>query len=181
VSGEVPGQEAHEAAEAPFRVWMHEAGHDPDDMRTYYGVGALAEAFQGGAQAAIAAQEPHAATELAARLAETEVQFAQAESSVDDYRAALTAMQAERDDYAARLRATDQSWAKVAAECDRLRDLLDEIGVMAANAPEDGDSFGVLEEIAMRVAAASVPDATPGAAGSSAALDGWSEETGVTS
>jgi hypothetical protein len=55
-----PGQAA-EVAEAPFRVWMHEVGHDPDDMRTYYGVGALAEAFQGGTQLAAAAQEPHAA------------------------------------------------------------------------------------------------------------------------
>jgi hypothetical protein len=53
-----PGQAAGEVAEAPFRVWMHEVGHDPDDMRTYYGVGAMAEAFQGGTQAAIAAQEP---------------------------------------------------------------------------------------------------------------------------
>jgi hypothetical protein len=34
-----------------------------------------------------------------------------------------------------------------------LRELLDEIGVMAANAPEDGDSFAVLMEIAMRIAA----------------------------
>jgi hypothetical protein len=42
-----------------------------------------------------------------------------------------------------------------------LRALLDGIGVMAANAPEDGDSFGLLEEIAMRVAAAGVPDSTP--------------------
>lgn len=37
-------------------------------------------------------------------------------------------------------------------EIERLRELLDEIGVMAANAPEDGDSFGLLEEIAMRIA-----------------------------
>lgn len=43
--------------------------------------------------------------------------------------------------------------AEIIAERDRLRELLDEIGVMAANAPEDGDSFGVLEEIAMRIAA----------------------------
>lgn len=40
------------------------------------------------------------------------------------------------------------------AERDRYRELLDEIGVMAANAPEDGDSFGLLEEIAMRIAGA---------------------------
>jgi hypothetical protein len=39
-----------------------------------------------------------------------------------------------------------------------LRELLDEIGVMAANAPEDGDSFGLLEEIAMRIAAVGIPD-----------------------
>jgi hypothetical protein len=70
---------------------------------------------------------------------------------------------------------------KPAPELADLRDLLDEIGVMAANAPEDGDSFGVLEQIAMRIAAADVPDSTP-AAGQwtvtelSAALDrfyGW--------
>jgi hypothetical protein len=42
-----------------------------------------------------------------------------------------------------------------------LRSLLDGVGVMAANAPEDGDSFGVLEQIAMRIAAVDVPDSTP--------------------
>lgn len=51
-----------------------------------------------------------------------------------------------------------------APELAALRELLDEIGVMAANAPEDGDSFGVLEEIAMRIAAAGVPDSAPGSA-----------------
>lgn len=50
---------------------------------------------------------------------------------------------------------------KVRAELDTLRELLDEIGVMAANAPEDGDSFGLLEQIAMRIAAVDVPDTTP--------------------
>jgi hypothetical protein len=50
---------------------------------------------------------------------------------------------------------------KARDEADRLRELLDEIGVMAANAPEEGDSFGVLEQIAMRVAAIDVPDSTP--------------------
>jgi hypothetical protein len=49
----------------------------------------------------------------------------------------------------------------LAAERDELRKLLDEIGVIAANAPEDGDSFGLLEQIAMRIAAAGVPDSTP--------------------
>lgn len=48
---------------------------------------------------------------------------------------------------------------------DALRGLLDEIGVMAANAPEDGDSFGLLEQIAWRIAAVDVPDSTP--------LDEW--------
>jgi hypothetical protein len=59
-------------------------------------------------------------------------------------------------------------WARVSEavadrerERDRLRELLDEIGVMAANAPEEGDSFGLLEEIAMRIAAVDVPDSTP--------------------
>lgn len=50
---------------------------------------------------------------------------------------------------------------QAASELAALRELLDEIGVMAANAPEDGDSFGLLEEIAMRVAAAGVPDSPP--------------------
>lgn len=45
-----------------------------------------------------------------------------------------------------------------AAERDQLRRLLDEIGVMAANAPEDGDSFAVCEQIAMMAAGAGVPD-----------------------
>jgi hypothetical protein len=40
-----------------------------------------------------------------------------------------------------------------------LSELLEEIGVLAANAPEDGDLLGVLEEIAMRVAAAGVTGA----------------------
>jgi hypothetical protein len=50
---------------------------------------------------------------------------------------------------------------QAAGEVAALRELLDEIGVMAANAPEDGDSFGLLEEIAMRIAAADVPDSAP--------------------
>jgi len=50
---------------------------------------------------------------------------------------------------------------KAHAEADKYRELLDEIGVMAANAPEEGDSFGLLEEIAMMIAAADVPDTTP--------------------
>jgi hypothetical protein len=58
---------------------------------------------------------------------------------------------------------TDQR-NRVSETADHLRELLDEIGVMAANAPEDGDSFGVLEEIAMRIAAVDVPDSAPEAA-----------------
>jgi hypothetical protein len=46
-------------------------------------------------------------------------------------------------------------------ERDKHRELLDEVGVLAANAPEDGDSFGLLEQIAMRIAAVDVPDTTP--------------------
>lgn len=53
----------------------------------------------------------------------------------------------------------------VTAERDELRELLDEIGVLAANAPEDGDSFGLLEVIAMRIAAIGVPEREP--------LDEW--------
>jgi hypothetical protein len=55
--------------------------------------------------------------------------------------------------------------AAITAERVELRELLDEIGIIAANAPEDGDSFGLLEQIAMRIAAAGVPDSTP--------LDEW--------
>lgn len=51
--------------------------------------------------------------------------------------------------------------AELEGELAALRGLLDEIGVMAANAPEDGDSFGLLEQIAMRIAAIDVPDTTP--------------------
>jgi hypothetical protein len=58
---------------------------------------------------------------------------------------------------------TDQR-NRVSETADHLREVLDEIGVMAANAPEDGDSFGVLEEIAMRIAAVDVPDSAPEAA-----------------
>ena len=50
---------------------------------------------------------------------------------------------------------------KARDEAERYRELLDEIGVMAANAAEEGDSFGLLEEIAMMIAAADVPDTTP--------------------
>jgi septal ring factor EnvC (AmiA/AmiB activator) len=86
-----------------------------------------------------------------------------AEREMDLYRAEIARItaqrdeaRADRDDYAVRLKAADQSWTRLAAERDRLRELLDEIGVTAANAPEDGDSFGLLEEIAMRIAAADV-------------------------
>jgi hypothetical protein len=49
------------------------------------------------------------------------------------------------------------------AELARLREVLEEVGVMAANAPEDGDCFAVCEEIAMRIAAHGVPGTAPGA------------------
>ena len=54
--------------------------------------------------------------------------------------------------------ALDASTAGMAAERGNLRGLLDDIGVLAANAPEDGDSFSVLEEIVMRVASAGIPE-----------------------
>lgn len=46
---------------------------------------------------------------------------------------------------------------ELSAEVDRLRELLDEVGTLAANAPED-DAFAVCEDIAMRIAAIDVPD-----------------------
>jgi hypothetical protein len=54
----------------------------------------------------------------------------------------------------ARVLAAQAVAAPLEREIADLRALLDGIGVMAANAPEDGDSFGLLEQIAMRVAAA---------------------------
>ncbi len=53
----------------------------------------------------------------------------------------------------------------VTAEHDELRGLLDEIGVTAANAPEDGDSFGLLEQIARRPGARGAPPPPPGGYG----------------
>lgn len=95
-----------------------------------------------------------------------------AECEMDLYRAEITRItaqrdeaRADRDDYAARLKAVDQSWSKLAMERDKLRELLDEIGVMAANAPVDGDSFGLLEEIAMRIASGDVPASAPAVPG----------------
>lgn len=55
--GAAPGQAAT-PGEVPFRTWMFEVGRDPGDMRSFYGVGALAEAFQAGAEAAAAAAQP---------------------------------------------------------------------------------------------------------------------------
>jgi hypothetical protein len=52
----------------------------------------------------------------------------------------------------------EQSLLGMTTEATELRELLGEIGVMAANAVEDGDSFGLLEEIAMMIGAADVPD-----------------------
>lgn len=54
---------------------------------------------------------------------------------------------------------------RLSARLVALRELLDDIGVMAANATEDGDSFGLLEQIAFLVAAVDMPDSTP--------LDDW--------
>ena len=51
-----------------------------------------------------------------------------------------------------------EALSAVMAEHRQLRELVDEIGVMAANAPEDGDSFAVCEEIAMRIAAHGIPE-----------------------
>lgn len=46
---------------------------------------------------------------------------------------------------------------ELSAEITKLRELLDEVGTLAANAPED-DAFSVCEDIAMRIAAHGVPD-----------------------
>ena len=63
------------------------------------------------------------------------------------------------------LQETSRESSQRGARLDKALELLDEIGVMAANAPEDGDSFGLLETIAMRIAAAGVPaEPAPGLA-----------------
>lgn len=67
--------------------------------------------------------------------------------------AEIDALETERD----QLRARCDDYPELAADRDRLRELLDEIGVKAANADEDGDSFGVLEEITMMIAAHGIP------------------------
>ncbi len=58
--------------------------------------------------------------------------------------------------------------------------LLDEIGVLAANAPEDGDSFAVLEEITMRIAAHGIPDESAAATAQPAPATSDVELTDVT-
>jgi hypothetical protein len=71
---------------------------------------------------------------------------------------------ADLDAYEADIASLTDQRNRVSETAEHLRELLDEIGVMAANAPEDGDSFGVLEEIAMRIGAADMPDPAPEAA-----------------
>lgn len=67
----------------------------------------------------------------------------------DRYCARYWEMSAEVD----RLRAQCDDYPELVADRDRLRAELDDIGTICANAPEDGDSFGLLEELAMRIAA----------------------------
>ena len=98
------------------------------------------------------------------------------EAEIADLRAKLAALTAEKPRWTKRFgpvvacdhaeledayAAAHGRITEVEAERDKYRELLDEIGVMAANAPEDGDSFGLLEQIAMRIAAVDVPDTTP--------------------
>jgi hypothetical protein len=106
-----------------------------------------------------AARELQPAPELAAKPM-PRVDWARVSEAAADRERERDEARADRDDYAARLRAADQSWTRLSVERDSLRELLDEIGVMAANAPEGGDSFGLLEDIAMRIAAVGVPDST---------------------
>lgn len=67
----------------------------------------------------------------------------------DRYCARYWELSAEVD----RLRAQCDDYPELVADRDRLRAELDDIGTICANAPEDGDSFGLLEELAMRIAA----------------------------
>jgi hypothetical protein len=85
---------------------------------------------------------------------------------LDDYAPDDPAMERRADWEAAAQAVLDAQQRQPAPGADRYRGLLDEIGVMAANAPEDGDSFAVLERIAMMAAAADVPDSAPARASS---------------
>lgn len=71
---------------------------------------------------------------------------------VDKHRKDAEQFRRELADAQAEIRQLREQLCSALAETRQLRELLDEIGVMAANAPEDGDSFGLLEEIAMRIA-----------------------------
>lgn len=141
---------------------LAEAAQD-DGLAEYDRARASQAAFSTGMQAQrdlAAAQEPHAASgdrSFEDMLADPREQFdlrSELLASISEYAAAPPAS------------AGIKPWhphgvPQPAPELAALRELLDEIGVMAANAPEDGDSFAVLEEIAMRIAAADVLDSAP--------------------
>jgi hypothetical protein len=55
---------------------------------------------------------------------------------------------------------------RLRAQAARYRDRLTQVGTLAANADEDGDLFGLLQDIAMKVAAVDVPDSAPARASS---------------
>lgn len=65
--------------------------------------------------------------QLRERVARVEDALDSAERTITDYRGLTGELQAERDDYAARLRAVDKSWAALAVERDDLRALAAEI------------------------------------------------------
>lgn len=152
-SGKTPGQAAPGIApqelSGEFAGWFAAQGYPSPDDR--YDGEEMAEAFAAGMQAQrdLDAAAGHVACDTAIGSLRAELEALRAELA--DVRERAEFYESERD-----------SWR---ATAEGQRTLLDEIGVMAANAPEDGDLFGLLEEIAMRIAADGVPDSTP--------LDQW--------
>lgn len=121
-------------------------------------------------------REPAAAPELAAAMAETADvrdgyarlcgEFSDSPQSGQSARISLTVLNRHRVMAGLGPRRPSPAgerrdpYMQATEDRDRYRELLDDIGVMAANAPEDGDSFGLLEQIAMQIAAVDIPDST---------------------
>jgi alkanesulfonate monooxygenase SsuD/methylene tetrahydromethanopterin reductase-like flavin-dependent oxidoreductase (luciferase family) len=132
--------------------------HDPSVICRPGGYG-LCETWppeQPAPELAAAMAETHAVRDGYARLCE---EFSDSPQSGQSARISLTVLNRHRKAAGLKPRRPAPAgehrdpFMQATEERDRLRELLDEIGVMAANAPEDGDSFELLEEIAMRIAA----------------------------
>lgn len=135
------------------------------ETRAHQGISAAAPAPAGEAVAALLADR-NQLRETLRRIAlgsggDPSVAADKALTASRDYREqweALEQPQAALDLARAETAAIMAAAANTARELAEARELLGEIGVLAANAPEDGDSFGLLEEIAMRIAAMDVED-----------------------